>query len=117
MRQLEAERPDVLLVAMGVPRQELWIAGKIWTRAIAQCLLPSARCLTFSPAPCRARRNGCSTLRIEWLYRLWREPKRLWRRYIIGNPVFLASVIKAKLAGNSSARGAACSQCSGKAEE
>ena len=104
--RLESERPDVLLVAMGVPRQELWIAEKI---GHAHCTVPIAVGALFDIFTGTVPRapGWMLALRIEWLYRLWREPKRLWRRYIIGNPVFLASVIKAKLRGTSSARGAA----------
>jgi exopolysaccharide biosynthesis WecB/TagA/CpsF family protein len=106
LRQLEAERPDVLLVAMGVPRQEMWIANRL---NAGHCTVPiavGALFDIFTGTVPRAPR-WMLALRIEWLYRLWREPKRLWRRYIIGNPVFLASVIKATLAGTSSQRGPA----------
>ena len=34
--------------------------------------------------------------RSEWIYRLYREPRRLWQRYILGNPVFLARVLRQK---------------------
>jgi UDP-N-acetyl-D-mannosaminuronic acid transferase (WecB/TagA/CpsF family) len=36
-------------------------------------------------------------LRLEWLFRLWIEPGRLWRRYIVGNPLFLWRVVRQKL--------------------
>ncbi|TGT17884.1 glycosyltransferase, partial [Mesorhizobium sp. M4B.F.Ca.ET.172.01.1.1] len=36
-------------------------------------------------------------LRLEWLFRLWIEPRRLWRRYIVGNPLFLWRVVRQKL--------------------
>jgi exopolysaccharide biosynthesis WecB/TagA/CpsF family protein len=106
LSQLEAEKPDVLLVAMGVPRQELWIAQNIGPGHCTVPIAVGALFDIFTGAVPRAP-GWMLALRIEWLYRLWREPKRLWRRYIIGNPVFLASVIKAKVSGTSSARGAA----------
>ncbi|MEA2447315.1 MAG: hypothetical protein QOK47_952, partial [Actinomycetota bacterium] len=34
---------------------------------------------------------------IEWIYRLAQEPRRMWRRYVVGNPVFLARVLKERL--------------------
>ena len=40
-------------------------------------------------------------LRLEWVYRLWLEPRRLWRRYVVGNPAFLMRVLRQKLAGRS----------------
>jgi UDP-N-acetyl-D-mannosaminuronic acid transferase (WecB/TagA/CpsF family) len=36
-------------------------------------------------------------LRLEWLFRLWVEPGRLWRRYVVGNPLFLLRVVRQKL--------------------
>ncbi|UVK38705.1 WecB/TagA/CpsF family glycosyltransferase [Mesorhizobium sp. AR10] len=89
-------RPDVLLVAMGVPRQEMWITRHIDAR---HCTLPIAVGAlldflsgTMPRAPLWMRR-----LRLEWLFRLWVEPGRLWRRYVVGNPLFLFRVIRQKL--------------------
>jgi exopolysaccharide biosynthesis WecB/TagA/CpsF family protein len=112
LSRLESERPDILLVAMGVPRQELWIADKIRPH---HCMVPIAVGALFDIFTGTVPRapQWMLRLRIEWLYRLWREPQRLWRRYIIGNPVFLASVVRAKLSGTSSARGEAFDKDSG----
>ena len=102
--QLEAERPDILLVAMGVPRQELWIADNVGNEHCTAPIAVGALFDIFTGTVPRAP-GWMLALRVEWLYRLWREPKRLWRRYIIGNPVFLTSVIRAKLGGTSASRG------------
>jgi N-acetylglucosaminyldiphosphoundecaprenol N-acetyl-beta-D-mannosaminyltransferase len=37
--------------------------------------------------------------RIEWIYRLWREPKRLFRRYVVGNPVFIGRAVFYRIQG------------------
>lgn len=93
-------KPDILLVAMGVPRQEEFIATHLGPEC---CTMPMAigalldlHTGTIPRAPLWVRR-----LRSEWAYRLTREPGRLWRRYIIGNPLFLFRVIKSKLSGKS----------------
>jgi exopolysaccharide biosynthesis WecB/TagA/CpsF family protein len=112
LNSLEADRPDILLVAMGVPRQELWIADKIGPQHCTVPIAVGALFDIFTGTVPRAP-GWMLRLRIEWVYRLWREPKRLWRRYIIGNPVFLTSVVKAKLSGASSASGAAPTQPGG----
>ena len=112
LRRLEAERPDILLVAMGVPRQETWIAGKIRSEHCTVPIAVGALFDIFTGTVPRAP-QWMLRLRIEWLYRLWREPRRLWRRYIIGNPVFLASVLKSRLSGAPSARGSVLSDGSG----
>lgn len=88
-------RPDVLLVAMGVPRQELWIMRHI---TAAHCTLPIAVGALFdfmSGAVPRAP-QWMRRLRLEWIFRLVLEPGRLWRRYVFGNPVFLARVVREK---------------------
>jgi len=36
---------------------------------------------------------------LEWLYRMWNEPRRMARRYVVGNPLFLARVIRQRLRG------------------
>jgi len=96
LARLEELKPDVLLVAMGVPRQEFWIAQNIGPQ---HCLVPIAvgALLDFMSgavprAPALVRR-----LRAEWLFRLYVEPGRLWRRYIFGNPAFIVRIVAQKL--------------------
>ncbi|WP_442579073.1 WecB/TagA/CpsF family glycosyltransferase [Mesorhizobium sp. ASY16-5R] len=98
LRQIEELNLDILLVAMGVPRQEKWVAHKIDSR---HCTLPIAVGALFDflsgtvpRAPMWMRR-----LRLEWLHRLSQEPRRLWRRYVIGNPLFILRVLRQKLSG------------------
>ncbi|MFC6488315.1 WecB/TagA/CpsF family glycosyltransferase [Nitratireductor sp. GCM10026969] len=96
LAEIQRLRPDVLLVAMGVPRQELWIARNITehhcTMPIAVGALLDFLSGTIPRAPLWMRR-----LRLEWLFRLLLEPKRLWRRYVLGNPLFLARVLRQRL--------------------
>lgn len=96
LERIRELRPDILLVAMGVPRQELWIARHLTP---AHCTLPIAVGALFDfmsgavpRAPLLVRQ-----LRLEWVFRLVQEPVRLWRRYIVGNPLFLARVLREKL--------------------
>ncbi|EKF20561.1 WecB/TagA/CpsF family glycosyltransferase [Nitratireductor pacificus] len=91
-------RLDVLLVAMGVPRQELWIARNITAR---HCTVPMAvgALLDFLSGSVPRAPLWMRRLRLEWLFRLCLEPRRLWRRYVVGNPVFLLRVLGQKLAG------------------
>lgn len=93
---IEKLRPDVLLVAMGVPRQEFWIAKNITP---GHCTLPIAvgALLDFLSGAVPRAPLWMRRLRLEWVFRLGAEPARLWRRYIVGNPLFLARVLVQKL--------------------
>ncbi|MEO9339387.1 WecB/TagA/CpsF family glycosyltransferase [Mesorhizobium sp. SB112] len=96
LKSIEDLRPDILLVAMGVPRQELWIASNLDER---HCTLPIAvgALLDFLSGAVPRAPGWVRQLRLEWVFRLALEPGRLWRRYILGNPLFLARVIGQKL--------------------
>ncbi|RUY97056.1 glycosyltransferase [Mesorhizobium sp. M7A.F.Ca.CA.001.12.2.1] len=93
--RIAALRPDVLLVAMGVPRQELWIERHIDAR---HCTLPIAvgALLDFLSGAVPRAPLWMRRLRLEWLFRLAVEPGRLWRRYVVGNPLFLLRVVRQK---------------------
>ncbi len=105
-KKLIATRPDILLVAMGFPRQEQFIvrllSGTTCTMPIAVGALFDLYTGSVPRAP-----DWMRTTRTEWIYRLWREPKRLWRRYAVGNPLFLLRVMRCKLTGVSKSKGAA----------
>jgi exopolysaccharide biosynthesis WecB/TagA/CpsF family protein len=94
--ELRAIKPDILLVAMGVPRQEFWIAENVTaqhcTLAIGVGALFDFLSGQVPRAPLWMRR-----LRIEWIHRLVLEPGRMWRRYVLGNPLFLFRVLRQKV--------------------
>ncbi|PWK65346.1 WecB/TagA/CpsF family glycosyltransferase [Aminobacter sp. AP02] len=94
-----ALRPDILLVAMGVPRQEMWIERNLGPE---HCTMPIAvgALLDFLSGALPRAPEWMRRLRLEWLFRLLIEPSRLWRRYIIGNPLFLFRVLRQKLGGH-----------------
>lgn len=87
-RQLEANRADIVLVALGNPLQELWIHDNLGSKhcglAIGVGALFDFLAGEVVRAPSLVRR-----LRLEWAFRLAQEPGRLWRRYVVGNPLFL----------------------------
>ncbi|MBI4870116.1 MAG: WecB/TagA/CpsF family glycosyltransferase [Candidatus Riflebacteria bacterium] len=87
-------RPDIVLVAMGVPKQEFWIAENV--RAM-QCSLMMGVGGTFDVLAGTAVRAPVwlRSIGLEWLYRVAREPHRLTR--ILSLPVFVKEVLRAKL--------------------
>ena len=90
--RINALAPDILLVAMGVPRQEKWIAAHrkelVCGAAMAVGGLLDFVSERIPRAPLWMRKLG-----IEWCFRLYQEPLRLFRRYVIGNPLFLLRVL------------------------
>lgn len=94
---LKADRPDLLLVAKGNPLQERFIAEKIGPE---HCSVAAGIGALFDFLAGEVERAPglVRSLRLEWAYRLGLEPRRLWRRYILGNPAFLMRVIRQYLA-------------------
>ena len=85
--RIRAARPDLLCVALGAPRQEIWMLDECPSLPIGAALSVGAALDTQAGlrkrAPAWTHRIG-----VEWLYRLAMEPRRLWERYLIGNAQF-----------------------------
>jgi exopolysaccharide biosynthesis WecB/TagA/CpsF family protein len=91
LKSIADAAPDIVLVAMGNPRQELWIAQNI--PHCAPCALGVGALFDLIAGDARRAPRWVRGLRFEWLFRLTLEPCRLWRRYLIGGARFLAYVI------------------------
>lgn len=89
---INATQPDIVWVGLGAPKQERWMAEHSG-RLNAAAVIGVGAAFDFHAgrklqAPRWMQRNG-----LEWLFRLMTEPKRLWRRYLINNPLFIYHVI------------------------
>ena len=80
---------DVLMVAMGNPRQEMWLADHILETG-ASLGVGVGAFFDFAAGEVPRAPAWMNRMGVEWLYRLSREPRRLSKRYVIGNPLFLA---------------------------
>lgn len=94
--ELKNYRPDILLVAMGVPNQELFIAQEI-TQAHCKVAIAVGALFDFQAGKVNRAPQWMRKMRIEWMYRLMLEPARLWQRYLVGNPLFLWRILKSRL--------------------
>lgn len=96
--RVNAWRPDLVLVGMGTPVQERWTS--IWRgdldAPVVWCLGATADFVSgkVDRGPAWLHDNQ------EWLARLLTEPGRLWRRYLLGNPLFLARVVRERITGS-----------------
>lgn len=93
LEKIREARPHLLLVAMGVPRQEIWIDKYSQHLPGIACMgvggLFDFMAKQVPRAPLRIRQSG-----FEWAWRLYIEPRRLWRRYTIGNLIFCGLVLR-----------------------
>lgn len=93
---INAADPDLLWIGMTAPKQEKWTYSH-WEELDIHCHVGTIGAVfdffagTVERAPMWWQRHG-----LEWLYRLLKEPKRMWRRYIIGNALFLWNMLKEK---------------------
>lgn len=94
LQQLIQLQPDILLVAMGVPRQEFWVDRLSASHATVPMAVGALFDFLSGAVP-RAP-EWMRRTRLEWLFRLILEPERLWRRYVLGNPVFLMHLVRQK---------------------
>jgi exopolysaccharide biosynthesis WecB/TagA/CpsF family protein len=79
---------SLLIVALGCPTQELWLDRNLEASG-ALVGIGVGAFLDFAAGRVRRAPHWMNTLGLEWCFRLLLEPKRLWRRYLFGNPVFL----------------------------
>lgn len=93
---IHAANPDLLWIGMTAPKQEKWTYSH-WKELNIHCHVGSIGAVfdffagTMKRAPMWWQEHG-----LEWLYRLLKDPKRMWRRYIIGNALFLWNMVKEK---------------------
>jgi len=85
--------PDLLFVALGAPRQEMWMLQNCPSLPVGAAMSVGAAFDTLAGLRRRAP-LWTQKLGMEWLYRLVQEPRRLWRRYLIGNTQFIYLVLR-----------------------
>ncbi|MGF1539702.1 MAG: WecB/TagA/CpsF family glycosyltransferase [Pleurocapsa sp.] len=88
-------KPDILIVGMGMPLQEMWIQQN-YEQIDASVIIPCGAVIDRLAGLVPDCPLWMSNVGLEWLYRLIREPKRLASRYLLGNPLFFLSVLWAK---------------------
>lgn len=89
-------RPDLLWIGMTAPKQEKW-AYQHWDELNISCHVGTIGAVfDFYAGSAKRAPQWIQENSLEWLYRLMKEPRRLWRRYILGNPIFLWNMAKEK---------------------
>ena len=86
--------PDLLWIGMTAPKQEKW-AYRHWNELDIHCHCGTIGAVfDFFAGTMERAPLWCQEHSLEWLYRLLKEPKRMWRRYIIGNTLFIWNIFR-----------------------
>jgi N-acetylglucosaminyldiphosphoundecaprenol N-acetyl-beta-D-mannosaminyltransferase len=96
VQMINDTRPDIVWIGLSTPKQEKWMSAHVG-RISAPVMIGVGAAFDFhaglkSQAPRAIQRSG-----FEWLYRLITEPRRLWKRYLVNNPLFILGVLGQKL--------------------
>lgn len=93
---VNALHPDILLVGLGTPLQEKWI-DRNFDRLDVPVVWAVGALVDFVTGKKPRAPDWMLDHGLEWLYRLWAEPRRLWKRYLVGNPLFIWRVCRQRL--------------------
>lgn len=93
---INAVKPNILVLGMGMPLQEEWLMNN-WPLINANVALTGGAVFDYVSGTLQRAPTWMTDNHLEWLGRLVIEPSRLWRRYVVGNPVFLTRVLRQRL--------------------
>jgi len=96
VRAINEVSPDILLIGFGMPLQEQWLKDN-WDRLQVRVALPIGAAFDFLSGHVPRGPRWATDRGLEWLTRLFTEPRRLWHRYLIGNPLFLLRIVRQRL--------------------
>jgi N-acetylglucosaminyldiphosphoundecaprenol N-acetyl-beta-D-mannosaminyltransferase len=93
INQINQSQADAVILGMGVPRQELWVANNGVRLTSAKVIVSGGAIFDFISGNVMRAPPFIRHIKLEWLFRLAQEPVRLFSRYVLGTFVFLYYVI------------------------
>jgi N-acetylglucosaminyldiphosphoundecaprenol N-acetyl-beta-D-mannosaminyltransferase len=99
LSRIRSAAPDILFVALGMPKQEQWIAENSSLLDVG-VMMPVGGTFELLAGMIPRAPQWLQRIGLEWLFRLMLEPRRLWRRYLIGNARFIALIVRQYLNGS-----------------
>ena len=97
IKAVNRAKPDLLWVGMTAPKQEKWAYAHLKELDVNGPIGTIGAVFDFFAGNIRRAPLWWQKHGMEWLYRLIKEPKRMWKRYIIGNTLFLGYLVKEKI--------------------
>ncbi len=95
LEMINAYQPHVLMMGMGMPRQEHWVLDNL-EHISANAILTAGAAIDYVAGAVPTPPRWAGRLGLEWLFRLLAEPKRLWRRYLV-EPWFILRLFLTEL--------------------
>jgi N-acetylglucosaminyldiphosphoundecaprenol N-acetyl-beta-D-mannosaminyltransferase len=93
VRKIRSSRPDIIFIAFGTPKKEIWVGKYLQAMGVPVVHGVGGSFDVFSGliprAPVWMQKAG-----LEWFFRLLQEPRRMWKRYLVTNSVFVALLLK-----------------------
>lgn len=96
VQMINAAKPDIVVVGFGMPLQERWLMEN-WEKIEATVALTGGAVFDYASGELRRGPRWMTDNGLEWLSRLLIEPRRLWKRYLVGNSIFLLRVLRQRL--------------------
>jgi N-acetylglucosaminyldiphosphoundecaprenol N-acetyl-beta-D-mannosaminyltransferase len=96
IKAINAFKPDVLFIGMTAPKQEKW-ASTNFNQLAASHVCSIGAVFDFYAGTVNRAPRWVISIGMEWFYRLVKEPRRMWRRYLVGNTKFVWAVVKEKV--------------------
>ncbi|GIN90671.1 UDP-N-acetyl-D-mannosamine transferase [Siminovitchia terrae] len=90
---INKSKPDILFVGISSPKKEYWLSENLSKLGVPFCMGVGGSFDVIAGETKRAP-NWMQSIGLEWFYRLIQEPKRMWKRYLIGNLKFCLYVLK-----------------------
>jgi N-acetylglucosaminyldiphosphoundecaprenol N-acetyl-beta-D-mannosaminyltransferase len=93
IKRINEVNPDILLVAFGAPLQEIWI-DEHFDKLSCRIIMGVGGLFDFYSGNIRRAPKWMREVGLEWVFRFMMEPMRMFRRYMIGNPLFIMRVLR-----------------------
>lgn len=96
IEEINLAKPEILIVGFGMPLQERWLIENR-SKIDAPVVLTGGAVFDYLSGELKRAPRWMTDNGLEWLGRLLIEPSRLWKRYLLGNPLFIMRVLKQKI--------------------
>jgi len=94
IHEINESGAEILILGMGVPRQELWSAENKMYLTNIKIIIAGGAIIDFISHEIKRAPLWLRRMNLEWLFRFYLEPKRMWKRYVLGNFKFLYYIFR-----------------------